>query len=291
VHIAPKAFTDRPSRPTLTLPQGAWDTHCHVFGPAARFPFADGRSFTPADAPKEALFSMHRTIGVTNSVIVQSGCHGRDTTAVEDALATPGGTGRKAIALLAPDAKKEQIAALAARGFRGVRYNYLKHLGASAPIDEVVASTRRIAEFGWHLQIHCVAEFLVDFAPKLKQSAAPVVIDHLGRVDAALGPNQPAFKALLGLMEDDRFWVKISGCERISRAGPPYADAVPFAKTLASLFPERTLWGTDWPHPHMDMAIPDDGLLVDLLSDIAPGEALRKTILVDNPSRLYGTPS
>ena len=182
MHLTPKAFTDQPSRPTLTLPEGAWDAHCHVFGPAARFPFAENRSFTPADAPKEALFAMHRTIGVTNSVIVQSGCHGADTAAVEDALAAPDGTARKAIALLPPDADDARIERLAGRGFCGVRFNYMKHLGVGAPIEDVVAFTHRLADFGWHLQIHCAAEHLVDFAPILKQSAVPVVIDHLGRV-------------------------------------------------------------------------------------------------------------
>jgi 2-pyrone-4,6-dicarboxylate lactonase len=291
VHLTPKAFTDQPSRPTLTLPEGAWDAHCHVFGPAARFPFAENRSFTPADAPKEALFAMHRTIGVTNSVIVQSGCHGADTAAVEDALAAPDGTARKAIALLPPDADDARIERLAGRGFCGVRFNYMKHLGVGAPIEDVVAFTHRLADFGWHLQIHCAADYLVDFAPILKQSAVPVVIDHLGRVDAALGIDQPAFRVLLALMEDERFWVKVSGCERVSRLGPPYADAAPFARTLVALFPSRTLWGTDWPHPHMDHAIPDDGVLADLLSAIAPSEGERRRLLVDNPTRLYGAPA
>jgi 2-pyrone-4,6-dicarboxylate lactonase len=272
----------------LTLPKGAWDAHCHIFGPAARFPFAQNRIFTPADAPKEALFFMHRTIGVANSVVVQSGCHGLDTSAVEDALAAPDGTARKAIALLPTDAADAQIRRLAGRHFCGVRYNYLKHLGEGPRIGDVVALTHRLAAFGWHLQIRCAAEYLADFASVLKRSAVPVVIDHLGRVDAALDLDQPAFRVLLSLMEDERFWAKVSGCERISCCGPPYADAAPFARKLVALFPSRTLWGTDWPHPHMDHAIPDDGVLADLLSEIAPGEAERENLLVKNPARLYG---
>lgn len=164
----------------------------------------------------------------------------------------------------------------------------MRHLGDGAPIEDVVAFTHRLAAFGWHLQIHCAANYLADFAPTLKRSAVPVVIDHLGRVDAALGLDQPAFRVLLALMEDERFWAKVSGCERISRSGSPYADAMPFARMLVALFPSRTLWGTDWPHPHMDQAIPDDGVLADLLSEIAPSEAKRKVLLVDNPTRLYG---
>lgn len=288
MHPTPKAFTDKPTRPTLTLPEGAWDTHCHVFGPAALFPFAESRSFTPADAPKEALFAMHRTIGVANSVVVQSVCHGADTAAVEDALAAPDGTARKAIALLPPDADDKRIEQLARSGFCGVRYNYMKNLGQGAPIEDVVAFTHRLAAFGWHLQIHCAGDFLPEFAPILKRSAVPIVIDHLGRVDAAQGPDQPAFRVLLRLMEDGRFWAKVSGCERISRLGPPYADAAPFARRLVALFPQRTLWGTDWPHPHMDHAIPDDGVLANLLSEIAPREADREALLVDNPLRFYG---
>jgi 2-pyrone-4,6-dicarboxylate lactonase len=291
MHLTPKAFTDKPSRPTLTLPEGAWDTHCHVFGPAARFPFAESRPFTPADAPKEALFAMHGIIGVANSVIVQSTCHGTGTAALEDALGAADGTARRAVAVLPPDADDSWIKGLASRGFCGVRYNYMTHLGHGAQIDDVIAFTHRLASFGWHLQIHCTANLLVDFAPMLKRSAVPIVVDHLGRVDAALGLDQSAFRVLLGLMEDRRFWAKVSGCERISRRSPPYTDATPFAQKLVALFPEQTLWGTDWPHPHMDHAIPDDGVLADLLSEIAPSGADRKLLLVDNPQRFYGAPA
>jgi 2-pyrone-4,6-dicarboxylate lactonase len=165
VHLTPKAF--HPSRPALALPEGAWDAHCHVFGPATRFPFAEGRPFTPADARKEALFAMHRVIGVANIVVVQSDCHGAYTAAVEDALAAQDGTARKAIALLPPDADEVAIERLASRGFRGVRYNYMRHLGDGAPIEDVVAFTHRLADFGWHLQIRCAADYLADFAPVL----------------------------------------------------------------------------------------------------------------------------
>ena len=123
--------------------------------------------------------------------------------------------------------------------------------------------------------------------PILKRSAVPVVIDHIGRVDAGLGLEQAPFQSLRRLIENDGFWVKVSGCDRITRTGPPYADALPFARQLVAEFPDRVLWGTDWPHPHHAGPIPDDGLLVDIIAEMAPSEELRRKLMVDNPRRLY----
>jgi 2-pyrone-4,6-dicarboxylate lactonase len=162
----------------------------------------------------------------------------------------------------------------------------MTHLGRSAGIEEAIALSDRLAKLGWHLQVHFEASLIEELAPWLKRSAVPVVIDHMGRVDATLGLDQPAFRRLLELMRDARFRVKVSGSERISRKAAPWEDAIPFARKLVAEFGDRCFWGSDWPHPNL-AAIPDDGVLVDLLSEIAPSEKERKALLVDNPRSFY----
>jgi 2-pyrone-4,6-dicarboxylate lactonase len=282
----PPSFHPSPSAPRLKLPPGACDAHCHVFGPADRYPFAAERTFTPADAPRERLFALHELLGIERCVIVQSGCHGFDNRVTEEAIAAKPGNYR-GIALVPTSIADDEIRRLDAAGFRGARFNYMSHLGSAAPIEEVMAFSRRLAEFDWHLQIHCEARLIADLSPRLLQSAVPVVIDHMGRVDASLGIDQPAFRALRQLLEDERMWVKVSCCERSSRRPAPYEDAIPFAATLVADVPQRVLWGTDWPHPNLAGAPPDDGVLVDLLEQIAPSCTARRSLLVDNPLRLY----
>lgn len=282
----PPSYHPAPRKPRLRLPPGACDAHCHVFGPREKFPFAAERSFTPADAPKEKLFALHEMLGIERCALVQSGCHGFDNAVVADALAAKHGAYR-GIALLPTTAAIGELRRLDAAGFCGVRFNYMKHLGAGAPIAEVIAFAARLAELGWHLQIHLESQLFEAMAPWLRQSPVPVVIDHMGRIDAGQGLDQPAFRHLLSLLEDERFWVKVSGCDRSSRRPAPYDDAVPFARKLVAEFGDRVLWGTDWPHPNHAGPIPDDGVLVDLLAEIAPGEERLRALMVDNPQRLY----
>jgi 2-pyrone-4,6-dicarboxylate lactonase len=279
------SYHPSPSAPRLRLPAGACDAHFHVFGPQAVFPFAEGRPFTPADAPKEKLFALHARLGIERGVIVQSTCHGFDNRVVADAIAAQPRAYR-GIALLPTSVAAAELRRLDGLGFRGVRFNFMRHLGKAPPVAEAMALGERIAELGWHLQIHLESALIEELAPVFRRSTVPVVIDHMGRVDAALGLEQPAFRALMGLMQDARFWVKVSGCERISRQAMPFPDAIPFARKLVAEFGERTLWGTDWPHPNL-AAVPDDGQLVDLLAEIAPSLAQRQALLVDNPQRLY----
>jgi 2-pyrone-4,6-dicarboxylate lactonase len=280
------SFHPSPSAPALALPPGACDAHCHVFGPQAVFPYAPDAKFRPADAPKELLFALHAKLGISHCVIVQSGCHGFDNAVVADALAAKGGTYR-GIALLPTTVDDATLRALDAQGFRGVRFNFMAHLAQSAGIDEVIAFGVRLAPLGWHLQVHFDSALFPDLMPAMRRSVVPVVIDHMGRIDATFGLDQPDFGHLLALMEDDRFWVKVSGCDRASRQGPPYADAVEMARLLVERFPDRVLWGTDWPHPNHAGPVPDDGALVDLIARIAPSEAARRALMVDNPHRLY----
>lgn len=270
-----------------TLPAGACNAHCHVFGPRDAFPYAPGAAFVPAeDAPKEALYVLNDSLGLRRCVVVQSTCHGFDNRASEDAVA-----GRphdyRAIALLAPGVADGELRRMDAAGFRGVRFNYMRHLGRVTPIEDVLALAARLAPIGWHLQIHGDPSLLTDLAPALRRSPVPVVVDHIGRVDASLGLDQPDFRALLALMADERFWVKVSGVDRITRTGPPYADALPFASKLVDEFGDRVLWGNDWPHPNHAGPAPDERELVELVASIAPGEDARRRLLVDNPQRLY----
>jgi 2-pyrone-4,6-dicarboxylate lactonase len=281
------SFHPSPSKPRFQLPKGSCDAHVHVFGPGAVFPYAEGAPFIPADAPKEKLFAMHAAIGVERCVMVQSTCHGFDNSAIEDAIKAKGGA-YKGVALAPVNVDDRELSRLARAGFYGVRFNFMSHLGKGPKIEEVIALTRRLAEIGWHLQVHFEIGSLKDLEPWFRKSAVPVVIDHMGRFDASAGLDQPGFKLLCELLEDDRFWVKVSGSERCTRQAPPYADAIPFARKLVNEFGDRAVWGTDWPHPNLNH-VPDDGALADLLLEIAPSEQQRKAVLVDNPNRLYFT--
>jgi 2-pyrone-4,6-dicarboxylate lactonase len=289
-HIAntpadPPYWSASPSKPKLKLPPGATDAHVHVFGPRARFGFADGRNYTPSDATKEMLFALHERLGIEHCVIVQPNCHGRDNSVTVDAVAATGQSYR-GIALVAIDVSNAELKRLAAAGLCGARFHYVEHLSSGPKIDDVIAFSKRLADIGWHIQIHMAAELIAELTPALKRSPVPVVIDHIGRVDAALGLEQPGFRALLALMQEKHVWVKVSGADRITRAGPPYADAVPFACKLVAEFGDRCVWGTDWPHPNHQPPVVNDGTLVDILAEIAPGAALN-ALLVDNPQRLY----
>jgi len=221
-----------------------------------------------------------------DTVVVQSSCHGFDNSASEDAVALRPHSYR-AVALLPTSIGDAALRRLDGAGFRGVRFNYMAHLGQPAPIADVLALARRIEPLGWHLQIHGDPSLLTDLAEPLRRSPVPVVIDHIGRIDASHGVVQRDFQALLSLMRDDRFWVKVSGMDRISRLGPPYEDAQPFARTLVAEFGDRAVWGNDWPHPNHAGPLPDEQLLVDLIAAIAPAAAQRQRLLVENPQRLY----
>lgn len=279
-------FHPDPSTPRLRLPPGACDAHVHVYGPQSRFPFVWDRTFTPGDAPKEALFALHARLGIERCVVVQSGAHGFDNSAVGDALAARGGAYR-GVALLRPDAADDELRTLDGQGFRGVRFNYMGHLGQHVPLGDVLTLAARLAGLGWHLQIHADPAALPELAPALLRAPVPVIIDHMGRIPADPGTRHPAFVVLCRLLGTGRFFVKVSGADRASLQGPPYADAVPMARRLVTDHPNAVLWGTDWPHPNHAGPVPDDGALVDLLADVAPTPVARQALLVDNPQRLY----
>lgn len=282
---APTALAS-PSKPTLRLPKGACDAHFHVMGPGTRFPYAADRKIVPADAPKDQLFALHAFLGIDHGVIVHTVVHGLDNAVTEDALADTDGAYR-GVARVPIDIDNAELKRLDVAGFRGVRFHYMEHLGAGTPIADVVAFGKRLADIGWHLQIHMAAERIAELSAAIKSSPVPVMIDHMGRVNASRGLEQKPFQSLLRLMDDTNVWVKVSGCDRITRLGPPYADAVPFARKLVAEFGDRCVWGTDWPHPSHQGPIPDDGVLVDIIAEIAPTPQARQALLVDNPQRFY----
>jgi 2-pyrone-4,6-dicarboxylate lactonase len=281
-------FHPSPTAPRERLPARACDSHCHVFGPASRFPFAADAPFRPADAPKERLFALHALLGVERCTIVQSTCHGYDNSVVADAIAARRGA-YCGIALVPLDVSDHALRSLDAQGFRGARFNFMQHLGSGAPVADVIAFTQRLVPLGWHLQVHFAAALIDELSPWLIRSSVPVVVDHMARIEASAGIDQRAFRSLCALLRSPKLWVKVSGVDRSSRNGPPYADALPLARALVGEFGERVVWGTDWPHPNHHH-VPDDGVLADLIAEIAPTAPARQALLVDNPQRLYRFP-
>lgn len=273
--------------PRTKAPPGACDAHCHVFGPGAVFPYAEDRAYTPPDAPYDALVALHRTLGLERAVIVHASCHGSDMRVTLDGIARSGGAMR-GVAVVDPGVTDRDLEALHAGGIRGVRFNFVRHLGGTpdtAFFDRVLA---QVGPLGWHVVLHLDAVDVEALAPRLAAIRVPFVVDHMGRVRARDGTGQPAFRALLRLMDNERAWAKVCGMERVSSAGAPFRDAVPFARALAAAAPDRVLWGTDWPHPNIAGDMPNDGDLLDLLGEALDGDAgLLRRVLVDNPNRLY----
>jgi predicted TIM-barrel fold metal-dependent hydrolase len=271
---------------TFTPPPNACDAHCHIFGPADRFPFSEDRAYTPPDSGLEDFQRLQERLGLSRAVFIQASCHGTDNSAMVDAMLR--GKGRYAgVAMIDDSFTDTQIGELHDAGVRGTRFNFVAHLGGAPEMGEFWRIVERIARFNWHVVLHFDAKDLPQYADMLDSLPVPYLIDHMARVDASAGLDQEPFQQLLSLLKDERAWVKISGAERITAGGtPPYDDVVPYVRALIAAAPERVLWGTDWPHPNV-RAVPDDGDLVDLLSEYAPDEAMRNRILVENPERLY----
>ena len=281
-------FHPNPSKPRFVPPPGAVDAHCHVFGPEAEFPFAPERKYTPCDASKAQLFALRDFLGFSRNVIVQATCHGNDNRAMVDAVRA-GGDKARGIASVGQDITMAALREMDAAGVRGVRFNFLKRLVDATPRETFLSISRKIADLGWHIVVYFEAEELDSLLPFLAQLPTDIVVDHMGRPDVAKGVDSPDFARFIALMEKNpRVWSKVTCPERLSVSGPPaYDDVVPFAARLVSLFPDRVLWGTDWPHPNMTTHAPDDGGLVDFIPRIAPTKEQQQKLLVDNPMRLY----
>lgn len=286
---------DGPSRPLFRLPAGAVDAHCHVFGPGEQFPYAPQRKYTPCDAGKDALFALREHLGFTRNVIVQATCHGTDNRAMLDACVASQGRAR-GVASVRRDISDAELQALHAGGVRGVRFNFVKRLVDFTPRDELLEIATRVAALGWHVVVYFEAADLPELWDFFSGLPTTVVVDHMGRPDLSLPPDGPEFSLFLRfLREHPHIWSKVSCPERLSLAGPPardgerrpYRDVIPFARRVIDEFPDRVLWGTDWPHPNLKEHMPDDGLLVDFIPQIAPGIDQQRKLLVDNPMRLY----
>lgn len=284
-----------PSKPTFQLPEGAVDAHCHVFGPGTQFPFAPERKYTPCDASKNQLFALRDHLGFARNVIVQATCHGADNQALVDALRASDGLAR-GVATVRPGVTDDELAELAAAGCRGVRFNFVRRLVDAPPTEALLDVAQRIEPFGWHVVLYFEASDLADLRDFLLAIPLPVVIDHMGRPDVTKDPYGREFEAFLDLMRaKPDIWCKVTCPERLSVTGPPalegeqhaYRDVIPFARRVVEEFPDRVLWGTDWPHPNLTNHMPDDGLLVDHIPHIATTPELQQRLLVDNPMRLY----
>jgi len=281
-------FDPHPSRPAFRVPRGAVDAHCHIFGPGNRFPYAAERKYTPCDASAAELLALRDHLGFACNVIVQATCHGADNRALVDALARSDGRAR-GIATVRADVTDAELQALDKAGVRGVRFNFVKRLVDTTPRETLRAIAARIAPLGWHIVIYFESADLPELYDFFTALPTTLVVDHMGRPDVTKPVDGTEFELFVRLMrEQPTIWCKVSCPERLSKSGPPsYDDVVPFARRLVETFPDRVLWGTDWPHPNLKSHMPDDGRLVDFIPRIAVTAELQRKLLVDNPTRLY----
>lgn len=283
-----QTFNPNPSLPTLHLPALACDAHVHIFGPVAKFPFADDRNITPMDATKETLFALHKKLGVARCVIVQSMVHGFDNRVVIDAMqAAPGRY--LGVALVPTDVADAELARLAHSGIRGIRFHFVKHFGTGIQTQQLVDFSKRLKPHGLHLQLHFSSDMIEELTPAITQCVVTVMIDHMGRVDAREGINGLHFLALCSLLKNSHVHVKVSGADRIDRvfdADPPYPQGIVIARQLMREFPDQCVWGTDWPHPNQNH-FPDDGKLIDNIALIATTPAEVTKLMVTNPHNFY----
>lgn len=289
------AYHPNPSKPKFVMPEGAVDAHCHVFGPGAKFPYAPERKYTPCDASKEQLFALRDHLGFSRNVIVQATCHGKDNRALVDALLSSDGKAR-GVVTLSSEVTDEELQQLHEAGVRGVRFNFVKRLVDFTPKEELLKVANKIAPLGWHVVVYFEAQDLPELWDFFTELPTTVVVDHMGRPDVSKPVDGEEFNLFVRLMkEHPNIWSKLSCPERLSKTGPAaldgeqnaYQDVVPFARRLMQEFPDRVLFGTDWPHPNLKDHMPDDGLLVDYVVQIAPNKDEQQALLVDNPMRLY----
>ena len=286
---------DGPSKPHFKLPPGSIDAHCHVFGPWTEFPYAPERKYTPCDAGKAQLFALRDWLGFSRNVVVQATCHGADNRAMVDACIASSGRAR-GVATVKREVSEAELKRLREAGVRGVRFNFVKRLVDFTPKDELIEIAGRIARLGWHVVVYFEAADLPELWDFFAALPTTVVVDHMGRPDLRKPVDGPEFALFLKFMrENANAWAKVSGAERLSVSGPPalngerqpYRDFVPFARRIVEEFPDRVIWGTDWPHPNLTDHMSDDGLLVDVIPHIATTAELQSMLLVDNPMRLY----
>lgn len=286
---------ESPSKPRFLLPAGAVDAHCHVFGPGKVFPYAPERKYTPCDASKDQLINLRDHLGFSRNVVVQATCHASDNRAMIDVCQTSNGKAR-GVATVRRSVTDHELQAMHDAGVRGVRFNFVKRLVDFTPKEELMEIANRVAQLGWHVVIYFEAADLHELWDFFAGLPTTVVVDHMGRPDVSLPVDGPQFELFVKLMKDHpNIWSKVSCPERLTVKGPfaltgeidPYQDVVPFARRIIETFPDRVLWGTDWPHPNLKSHMPDDGLLVDMIPRIAVTSEYQQKLMVTNPMRLY----
>jgi 2-pyrone-4,6-dicarboxylate lactonase len=282
-------------RASFVPPPHSCDTHFHIFGPPEEFSFAPTRQYSPPAAPLEHYLNMAAVIGIERGVVVQPSVHGLDNSVTLNAIERSGGRFR-GVARVDDKTTPAELRRLHEGGIRGVRFNLLNRPRGNVALDVFDRVVERIVEFGWSIDLHIDPKNLLEQEKRIRSLPMAVVFDHLARIDPAAGLKQPAFKLLLDLMKQDRFWVKVSGADKICHTGVDaylgvsYIEVIPFARAVIEVAPDRVIWGTDWPHSNnfAPGQTPNDGDLLDLLLEFAPDEKVRRKILVDNPAVLYG---
>ena len=277
-------FDPQPRIPRLRLPPLSCDSHHHIFGPYAKYPMQPERSYTPPAATLEDYRRMCEVLGIERSVLVHPSIYGTDLSSLLGTLELCGDRMR-GVAVIDESVSDRTLAQLDRAGVRGVRFNVLFKGGT--PLAKARSIGERVARLGWHVQLLIDLATHASFYDDWKDFPAPLVIDHMGHMSTSHGTGAPGFQGLLQLLATGRCWVKLSGAYRTSVLAHPYPDALPFVEALLKTNPERLVWGTDWPHPAVQV-MPNDGDLADLVPQWLPSEALREQVLVRNPALLYG---
>jgi predicted TIM-barrel fold metal-dependent hydrolase len=272
--------------PTHRAPPFAADCHIHVYD--SRFPVAPNAMLLPPDAHVEDYRAVQRRLGTLRTVLVQPSTYGTDNRCMLQALDLLGPDAR-GVAAVDAAVDDEQLRRLAAAGVRGVRFNFFVQTDTSATLDMLEPVARRVADLGWHVQLNIKGDQIAQIEPLLSRLASPIVFDHLAHIPPDAGAEHPAYAVVQRLIDRGRAWVKLSGAYLESKVGPPsYADVGALARAFVKAAPQRLVWGSDWPHPSVRAAWPDEAVLFDALCAWAPSEELRHQILVTNPEALYG---
>ena len=287
--VAPPDF--HPRQPKIGFPPLACDSHAHICGPIARYPYYARRIYTPADTLLPDYEHMLKTIGVQRAALVQGSIYGTDNTVLLEALKA--GNGRyRGVAVVAPDVSETELRRLHDAGVRGARMNIVdtKDNKGMLPMATLLPLAKKIKPFGWHVEFLLHVDEFPDLDKLLEDFPVDVSFGHLGYMRTDKPIATPGFQALLRLLKTGKAWVKLTAPYRISPNAMPHADVIPFAHALVEANADRILWGSDWGHIMLNwkIAMPNDGDIADLLSAWVPDEATRKKILVDNPARLYG---
>lgn len=282
----------QPRQPRSRPPAGACDCHSHIFGPDTRFPYASERSYTPHETPLEAYLRMLDAIGIDRGILVQGSAYGTDNSALLDALRrTP--ERLRGVAVLDETASGRDMRSMADAGVRGLRFNHLFRNGrlafkGGAGIEQFAQLEHSMADLGWHAQLWLDCQDLPALWPSIRNSPVPIVIDHMGRIDAGAGTAHPGFELMRRLLADGKIWVKLSAVYRAGGTPPHHPEVKPYHQALLDANPEQCLWGLNWPHVSWAAAMPNDGALLDLFDDWTPQAEMRRQVLVANPARLFG---